>query len=442
MRKLIIGGLAAILFFSIMGCSQTSVNTVETKDIIGLQLSDARLLINGEFLLNEVPFPTNEFLPGVVISYGANVEVGDLVEEGSQIDVVVASYPENAMFPSSAIDYVSNIGYITGPDSLNFDLLQDAGVGGCDLGIPVTVGDDVILLFGDSFSGVGSMTGFWFSNYITKTNDYNLYDGLTFSSVVTNQTGYAMPFAQGAHNKNESDEESSNAEREVTKIPTGGITIGDYVYVFYMSVRFWGVAGEWLVTYNQVLKAPIDDLTNFEEVPGLVWTDTEAYNFGQIFPIEDPHSDYIYLYSIPGGRSGGTVLSRVLKENFENKADYEYYVGDDTWLQGSAGLASLQANPYYIISPACSELSVMYNEYLGKWMIVYLNGGNIIFQTATDPTGTWSSPQVIVSYSDYPGLYGGFVNDRFTAFDGKKFYIIISRWLPIYKSELIEVVLN
>ncbi|MDD3123869.1 MAG: DUF4185 domain-containing protein [Candidatus Izemoplasmatales bacterium] len=439
MRKLIIGGLSIVLMLSLMGCGGNNVNKVETIDIIGLQISDARLLVNGEYLLNQVSLPTSEFLPGVVISYGAGISVGDLVEEGAQIDVVVAGNPENSKSLSSMVEYTSEIGFITGPDSPNFDLLKDAGVGGCDLGIPVQVGDEMILLYGDTFSGVGSFSGLWFSNYMARSSDYTLSDGLTFSSVVTNQSGMALPFMQGQHNLNVSDEESSDMTREVTKIPTGGITIGDTVYIFYMSVRYW--VG-WLVSYNQVVKASVDDLTHFEEVSGLSWSESEAPNFGQIYPVKDPNSDYIYLFSIPGGRSGGTVLSRVHESNFENRDEYEYYTAKNTWVKGNPGLQSLKNDPYYIISPACSELSVMYNNYLDKWMVVYLKNSSIIFQTADTLTSSWSTPEILVSLSDYPGLYGGFVHQKYTEYDGKKFYMVISRWLPIYQTELIEVVLK
>ena len=82
-----------------------------------------------------------------------------------------------------------------------------------------------------------------------------------------------------------------------------------------MSVRYWGANAGWLVTYNQCLKSR--DLETWEKVEGLRWNDDEAYNFGQIYPFDDPNSDYIYLYAIPGGRSGGLVCARVLENEFE-----------------------------------------------------------------------------------------------------------------------------
>jgi hypothetical protein len=441
MRKYFIGGLISLLMVSIVACNQTS-NKIEAPDIIGDNVSQAKLKINGEFKINSVLLPTNEFLPGTVISYGAKINVGDKIETGSTVDVIVADYPANSYSLSPIVDYVSNIGFVTGPESPNYELLRDAGIGGTDLGIPVSVGDKMIMLYGDTFSGVGSHTGLWFSNFVARTSDYDLYNGLTFSSVLTNDSGMALPFAQGAHDGNASDTQSENMNREVTKIPTGGISIGNNVYLFYMSVRYWGVSGEWLVSYNQVVKSS-DGLKTFAPVENLKWTEEEAPNFGQIFPVEDPNNpEIIYLIAIPGGRSGGTMLARVEKDKFENKAEYEYYTGKDVWTKGDAGLASLKAEPYYMLNPACSEMSIMYNNYLAKWMVVYLKGSNIIMQTATNITDEWSKPENLISASNYYGLYGGFVHQKFTKFDGKKFYIQVSRWLPIYQSELVEVVLK
>ncbi len=419
----------------------TSLNTVAAPDIIGMSVSEAKLTINGMFRVNEVEIPSNEYLPGTVISYGASIEVGNPVLIGSSIDVLVAEIPENGYSDSDRILYVSEIGYVTGPDSLNYDLLQDAGVGGTDLGIPVKVDDKVILLYGDTFSGVGSFSGMWFSNFIASTTDYTLWDGLEFDAVITNDSGIALPFRQGLHHQNQSDSESSNPDREVTKIPTGGITIGDYTYVFYMSVRYWGIAGSWLVTYNRAVRST--DLHTWEDVDGLVWYESEAPNFGQIYPVEDPNDpDTIYLLAIPGGRNGGAVLARVNKTDFENRDEYEYYVANNTWIKGDLGLQSLLIDPYYIINPTVSEISAMYNDYLDKWMVVFLRGGSVIMMTADELTGPWSAPETITTASRYSGLYGGFVIPEFTAYDDRKFYIQLSRWLPIYQTMLLEIVLG
>jgi hypothetical protein len=441
MRKFVLMALMACMALTALAC-EGQKTYVTAPAIAGLELSKARLLISGGFKLDAIDVPTHEWLPGTVIGYGEGITVGSRIKAGSTVSVSVASAPENSYSLANLVQYVSEIDYLTGPESPNYDVLIEAGVGGCDLGIPVDLGDEVILLYGDTFSGVGSMTGLWNSNFIARTTDDRLWDGLSFSSVVTNQYGMVQPIIQGAHNGNASDEESSNPDREVTKIPTGGLKIGDAVYVFYMSVRYWGVGGAWLVSYNQVVKST-DGLNTFEEVEGLRWTDSEAYNFGQIFPIQDPNDpDTIYLLGIPGGRQGGTTLARVSTAHFEDIDEYEYYVGEGQWVKGEAGLAMLADDPYYILDPTCSELSVMYNDYLEKWVVVYLKNSQIVMQTADDLTGPWSQTMALTDSTHYSGLYGGFVNRAFTEYDGKKFYLVISLWLPIYQTLLLEVVLN
>jgi hypothetical protein len=436
--------LILIILFSIvmMTSCKDKPDTVPAVDITGLTLNEAREAIESAYLIKNVDTPTNAYLPGTIIGYADEIEPGDDVEKNATVDVLLASPPEGSFSLSDQIQYAYEVGFITGPESINFDLLQEAGVGGTDLGIPVETTDGMMLLYGDTFSGVGSHSGFWFSNFIAESTDTDLYDGLQFDSVVTTQNGTAQPFMQGLHQRNEPDEESLNPDREVTKIPTGGITINDTTYIFYMSVRYWGVAGAWLVSYNQVIKST-DGLQTWTNVEGLRWNEDEAYNFGQIFAVrgqDDP--EMIHLFAIPGGRQGGTVLARVHEDDFENRDAYDYYTGHDTWTQGDTGLVSLDQNPYYVIQPSCSEMSVMYNDYLGKWMAVYLKGSQIIYQTADHITGPYSDTQAIVSSGQYPGLYGGFVHRNYTDYDGQKFYIQLSQWLPVYQTILIEVVLE
>lgn len=442
MKKCMLAFMFLLIVGIQMACeSEVEPDLVTMPDVAGLSISEARLVIDGRFRIQEIITATNVHLPGRIVGYQGH-EAGDMIERNSRVTVLVAEPPVGSYSLSNDILYVYDVGFVTGPNSPNFDMLMDAGIGGTDLGMPVRFGDEMILLYGDAFSGVGSHSGFWFSNFMARSNDFTLHDGLTFSSIVTNASGMARPFAQGAHNRNVSDEESTNPNREVTKIPTGGIAIGDDFYIFYMSVRYWGLPGQWLVTYNQVLKSS-DNLASFQPVESLRWHEDEAPNFGQIFAVEDPEDDDIlYILGIPGGRLGGTTLARVQKATFEDRDTYEYYLGNDTWLAGDAGLAALKANPHYIIQPPCSEMSVMYNPYLGKWMAVYLRYPDMVMVTADTITGPFTNRQTITNASLNPGLYGGLIHADYSDFDGQKFYMQISLWLPIYQVKLVEVVLK
>jgi hypothetical protein len=273
----------------------------------------------------------------------------------------------------------------------------------------------------------------WYSNFVAISDDKKMHDGIAFSEVVSRPNGMALPFAQGAHQ----DGNEFDNRVEVTKIPTGAITLGDTVYLFYMSVRYWGASGKWNVNYNQCLKST--DLYTWEEVDGLRWTEELAFNFGQIYPFDDPNSDYIYLYAIPGGRSGGLVCARVLEDEFENKDAYEYEVGPNEWLKGGLGLEALKENPYYLVDPRVAEPCVTYNPYLGKYVFTHSMGGSCMF-TADKPYEPFKDKVVLVD-SQYLGTYGVFTSANLFEENGKVFYIACSRWAE-YNVYLLRVELK
>lgn len=439
MKKFLVSLLVITLSLTFTSCSGSNY---QIPDIIGMQINDAKLVIAGEVKTVVSYEYTNEYLPDTVIGFEDGYEVDDMIKNNKTLNIIVAKAPEDSFSHSDIIDYVYNLGYVTGPDSDNFDLLRASGAGSTDLGIALTVNDQLVFLYGDTFSGTENMSGTWKSNFIAISDDTTLNDGLLFSSLVTGVNNYIQPFAEGLHNKSVIDDESDNPLREVTKIPTGGIQIGDSVYLFYMSIRYWGSHGDWAVSYSQVVKTDTD-FSSFEEVSGLRWTEEIASNFAQIYPFENPNDpDYIYFVSIPGGRYGGVALSRVLKTNFENFEEYEYYLGNNTWVSGTEGLNQFNENPHLIIDSPCGELSIMFNDYLNQWMIVYLKNSEIVMQTADTLLSDWSQTETIVNSSDYSGLYGGFISPQMVDFDGQKFYLQLSRWLPIYQTQLIEVVLK
>src|SRR5690606_2486756 len=88
-----------------------------------------------------------------------------------------------------------------------------------------------------------------------------------------------------------------------------------------------------------------------------------------------------------------------------------------------------------IIAAPVAELSVQKNAYTGKWLMTYMQGTDIVLRSATAPTSTWSSAQVIASDADYPGLYGGFMHPWSS---GSELYFALSQWDP-YNVYLLKV---
>ena len=435
--------LAAALSFLLVGCGSTpsttkkngtnGSNTITLPDLKGLTYIEAIAKVSGKINFEITNIPTNEEYPDVIMGY-SNKNVGDVVNEGDTVRINVAQQPLNAYTYDPKVAYVSEICKLTGPTSVNKDTLLEAGIYGTDLGFPVDLGNEMVFLFGDTFSQ-DKMQGMWFSNFMARTTDKNYNDDLKFDSVVTTNSGIAQPFAQGLHQKGQVE----NTGTEVTKIPTGGIKIGNNTYIFYMSIRYWGTAGVWLVSYNQCIKTT--NLGTYVDVESLRWTEEEAPNFGQIFPFKDPNSNYIYIYGIEGGRNGGLVVARVTEENFENRDEYEYETGNNVWTKGDAGLQALKANPYYLIEPTVSEMTVAYNEYLGKYMIIFYRNSKLIMLTADSPYSKFVDPITLTTATEYPGIYGGLTCQSLMIDGGKTFYMVVSCW-EVYNTFWVKVVLN
>ncbi len=358
----------------------------------------------------------------ILFLYGCNKDT-TTIKETSEEDLYIVENPESY---DELVYNVKEIKAMIGPDSLNHEWLNEMGIYGGDLGMPVKVDDRILYLFGDSFSGE-NRTGLWFSNFGALSKDFNFDDGITFDSAISKNDTMVSPLVQGKHHDNNAEDKT----KEVTKIPTGAIQIGDYVYMFYMSVRYWGGSTGWLVTFNQCVKSNKNDLVNWVDVEGLRWNDEEAYNFGQIYPYADPNSDYIYLYAIPGGRTGSCVLARTTRENFENREKIEYLVDKDTYVKGDSGLEMLKNNPYYIANGRIGEPCVSYNKYLNKYMMIFSstrNNKSAVYMLLSDsPDKEFTGDHILFDNSKYT-YYGGFTIDSMQKFDGKVIYLVSSRW--------------
>ena len=416
-------------------------NTYTLPDLYNVSLRDAKLSCGANVLFETNEIETHELVEGRILGY-SETEAGAKVTKGSVVKVDVAKRVDEAKSytGNTILSYSSVIEKTTGPDSLNEDLCLEHGVGGTDLGIPFELPDGrMMLLYGDTFSGQ-NMSGIWHSNFMAITSDTNLSDGLTFDELVYNEkNNQVIPFAEGLHQGG--NEFDTNVE--VTKIPTGGISIGDDVYIFYMSIRYWGVGGSWNINYNQCVKATDDTYKTWENVDSLRWREDELKYAGQVYPFHNPKDEeHIYFTSIVGGRNDGAVMFRVDKDKFENRDEYEYLVDTDTWVKGDTGMAALNKKPHYVLNPAVAEPSIVYNSYLDKFVYCTLKGTSIVVATSDTVTGPYSDVYSICNGNDYPGLYGGFLHEKFMDTDGQRMYLQLSRWTPIYNTYLMEIVLK
>ena len=128
---------------------------------------------------------------------------------------------------------------LLGDYSIN-DTVAKYGVYGSDLGIPFSYGEKIFFAFGDTFSGP-SFQGDWRSNVLAYSTDADASDGIAFDGMISLKTNSrAIEVLRSKKVDND----------EMTVIPTGGVAVGDKIYLYYMSVKHWGAPGVWECNYG------------------------------------------------------------------------------------------------------------------------------------------------------------------------------------------------
>lgn len=352
---------------------------------------------------------------------------------------------------SPIIKTVDDLGLVTGALAKP-NTIDTYNIGGTDLGIPYydDTRDQMYLLFGDTFEGINNMHGDWRSQTVGISTDFNLSNGLTFDSFISDSTGRAIQIIDSMHDSN-----AAGGER--TCIPTGGISINGTHYVYYMSIREWLSPG-WNINFCALAKST--DAQNFEVLKDVYWSEHndlgkenaewlleremeevkshEARHFLQIFPYQV--DDYVYLFGLTNGRFGGCKLARVKTNQIESFEEYEYFVGKDDnnnpkFVKGLEGLEQLKDNDEsYIVEPQVGELSVCFNKYLNKYVMSYYSKNKIVMRTSSNLID-WDELEIITTSEEFIQLYGGFSHELYMEEDGKVMYFLISQYMNKKLSE-------
>ncbi len=325
----------------------------------------------------------------------------------------------------------------------NYDI---ARVGG---GYMIDCGDSVLMAFGDSNSedGLGKT---WRANSLAFTTDFDYTDGLRIDGFYMGDSFQSKPFAgeflPSLHKKG----------TEESKIPTGGLKIGDTLYFYYMSVNAWGTTGRngcWPCNYGALAKST--DMGRSWETPSdLRWpagTDVSDpvakvpyYGLAQLYPVLD--GEWVYVFGVPGGRKGACRLMRVKAEQIEDLSAYEYMTGRDGNGRGifERGEAAMNSN-FAAIEAAVGGVGVMYNEYLGEWVILYCTAyagdlkNSIVMRTAKTLDGVWSDPVLVIKQGGVMGaVYEPRVSSVYTREGGRYMMVITSR-ATLYQSFVWEI---
>jgi hypothetical protein len=237
-----------------------------------------------------------------------------------------------------------------------------------------------------------------------------------------------------------------------TMIPTSAIAIenpgaeGGYrQYATVMSIRTWDNPGSWTTNYSAIAYSDdggktwtVDRDTVrssgwFRAGPAYVPGD-EHFQQNALVMSDDPTDPYVYVYGTPSGRQGSAYVARVQKDQITNLDAYEYWSGENSsgagqWVTGDPsaavpvfgssstdflptlykvadfftfGLFTKIANGIWVgglpTNGNVSEMSVQYNEYLGKYVVLYTDGGNnVVMRVSDSPQGEWSDTTTLVN---------------------------------------------
>ena len=313
--------------------------------------------------------------------------------------------------------HVEKVAQITGENSDN-KTLSRFGVWGTDLGSMTELNGKVYLFGGDTFSS--AKNDGWRSNVLFIIEDDQPADGLTITGAITDKKGEAKEILGSAKRDNV----------QMTVIPTDILTVGNDLYCVYMSVKHWNEkGGSWVCGFSGLAKSSDE---------GKTWKKLEWHWPGDSNFIQTAHcqiGDEIYFWGIPSGRFGGVSLMKVKAEEIENEAAYLYLTGTDEsknpiWTKGPDGIKQAIT----IIDAPVGEISVLYNEYLGNFVMTYLHeeGTGIVMREGVTPWGEWGEEYVLATPQQYASLYGAYLCPKYVENKGKTFYFAMSQYFPVY----------
>lgn len=347
------------------------------------------------------------------------------------VTVPVVSMLPTAALPSrlAGVRNVTQVAQLTGPDSIN--KTDRFYVAGQDLGSMFQADGKTWFVFGDTFGqrdeGMtgGGGTG-WRSNTMAYTTDTDPSDGITFDGYIVDDAGWARELIPAKQIDDD----------EITIIPTYGFAANGAMYLAYMSVKHWGAPGEWETNYSGFAKSTDG---------GQTWTTLDSprwpgdSNFIQV-SVTDIAGE-LYFWGVTHGRFGGVALMKVAAADVEKQGSYRYFTG--TAADGTPQWSPDMAKAAIIVNGTVGELSVVWNDYLQRWLMTYTDGGGdgADIRDAAAPWGPWSDPITLVSAVDVPGLYAPYMLPAYTADGGRTIYFTLSIWDPYnvfwYRADLV-----
>jgi hypothetical protein len=328
-----------------------------------------------------------------------------------------ASGPAAAAGPPLAVQ----VAKLTGGDSIN-ETASQYQVMATDLGAMWDNGrGQVLMAFGDTYgegwdgSGSGPTTADWRCNVLARSSDTDLSDGMTFDDMVVDEPGHAKQLLDCAKDPQEE-------HGEHTVIPNSGISVGDRQYLHYFSLSYWG---PWNTNYSGI--AYSDDNGETWTKSDVRWDNTPQWDRSFQIATFAKAGGYVYLFGTVNDRVGALNLARVPEGKVLDQDAYRYWDGR-RWQRDEAAAVP-------VVTAPSGELSVSYNAYLGRWIMMHPDRyrSALVMREAESPAGPWSGERVIVrggSGQEYPGSYAPFIHPSSATSDSPDLYFGMTLWGP------------
>jgi hypothetical protein len=341
-----------------------------------------------------------------------------------------AKKPPVSPFLLAGVTNVKQISQLTGAGSPN--KTEKYKVVGTDLGSMFRAHGKIWFVFGDTFGEraaglTGGGGGIWRSNTLAYSTDKDPSNGIKLDGFIVDDVGWAMELLSSAKVDN----------LEMTVIPTYGFEANGAMYLAYMSVKHWGVPGEWEVNHSGLAKSK-DKGKSWTKLAAPQWSGTS--NFVQVSVTKI--GSYLYFWGVTHGRFSGVQLMRVPEKKVESLKEYEYFSG--TTADSQPKWSKKQSSAETIVEDTVGELSVVWNSYLKRWLMTYTNGGGngTTIRESASPWGPWGDGISLLSGTTTPGQYAPYMFPEYTTNGGKTIFFALSLWDPYnvfwYSADLVK----
>ena len=131
------------------------------------------------------------------------------------------------------------------------------------------------------------------------------------------------------------------------------------------------------------------------------------------FHVNEDGVDTLYVWGITHGRFGGVSLAEGAGGRRRGPDAWQYFTGTDAdgepeWAAGDPDAATI------VLDDTVGELSVVWNDYLGRWIMTYLGGDGIVIREGITPWGPWGESITLVGADEVPGPYSPYMLQRYT----------------------------